>query len=681
MRAANAYADGPRRAVEVLELTLLLIARHEAGGPVSDLDAAAGNTRHVLGSPMDETEDEVRLRSALGVVLRHRYAAAGAGSDLDEAIGLAREVLDATRPDHHARASRLSDLAEALLLRFGRDGERADLDEAVEAARAAASLRSGVEHPVLVSRWAAALLLRFEALGDPGDLDAAITARRIAVETTPAGHPARAERVNALGLALRRRGERFSSAPDLAEADSLLAAPPPVPDLPGPAPTSAVPSPPDPAGPIPTSAVPSPPEPARPIPTSTVPHPPEPARPIPTSGVPGFAEAEADNYPGIDADSDPVESAERVLAAAAPGDPDAAWRALEVLETGRSARLDRALGRPGARTPLRDLLGEAAAGTVVTFAVGRNRSHALLLTPAGITAVELPGLSHDILTMRATAFRTGLRIAATAVVREDAQQAISGTLAWLWQTVARPVLDALGHPARPGADPESLPRVWWAPGGLLGTMPLHAAGLGADTVPDRVVSSYTPTISALRYARRPAAPATGQRPLVVAPSSYLPPPALVTDAVSAPPTAAFVEQLPGHSIVHFACRGWTDPEDPSRSGLLLPGDAGARFPVAGLLPARMESVRLAYLAAGQTAVTRSDEAVHVASALQLAGCRHVVGTLWEVDDDDVVADDFYAVLDRDPARSAVALHRAVRRARDRSPGLPWLWATYTHTGA
>ncbi|HLY35926.1 MAG TPA: hypothetical protein VKU35_04355, partial [Candidatus Limnocylindria bacterium] len=123
--AANAYADGTFRALQILELTLCLTAHYEAGGPPSLLDAAVGNTRHALGLGTEEIEDGIRLRSALGVALRLRHERGGAVADLDEALDLARAVLAETRPDHHARGPRLSDLAEVLLLRFRREGARA----------------------------------------------------------------------------------------------------------------------------------------------------------------------------------------------------------------------------------------------------------------------------------------------------------------------------------------------------------------------------------------------------------------------------------------------------------------------------------------------------------------------------------------------------------------------------
>src|SRR5207302_4563723 len=92
----------------------------------------------------------------------------------------------------------------------------------------------------------------------------------------------------------------------------------------------------------------------------------------------------------------------------------------------------------------------------------------------------------------------------------ELERAITNTLAWLWAIVAEPVLTALGHTRTPDAD-QPWPRLWWSPTGPLTLLPLHAAGhhdtgtghddLGAQSVLDRVISSYAPTLRALSQAR------------------------------------------------------------------------------------------------------------------------------------------------------------------------------------
>jgi CHAT domain-containing protein len=270
--------------------------------------------------------------------------------------------------------------------------------------------------------------------------------------------------------------------------------------------------------------------------------------------------------------------------------------------------------------------------------------------------------------------------------------------------------------------------VWWAPGGLLGLLPLHAAGRHdlrhrGQTVIDRVVSSYTPTIRALHHARRQAAiaAATGpDRSLIVAmpttpdlPASSLPfaahEAALLADRLPAPvmlsepvPGQAFdtvptrdtvLKHLPDCTIAHFACHATHDPADPSRSRLLLHDHATAPLTVASLAPLRLQRAHLAYLSACSTAFHGTallDESIHLASAFQLAGFPHVIATLWQIPDPiaPTVADAFYTRLRSgsdtttlDPTRAAHALHDATRTLRAQRPDRPSLWAAYVHAGA
>ena len=83
-----------------------------------------------------------------------------------------------------------------------------------------------------------------------------------------------------------------------------------------------------------------------------------------------------------------------------------------------------------------------------------------------------------------------------------------------------------------------------------------------------------------------------------------------------------------------------------------------------------------------------DEAIHIASAFQLAGFRHVIGTLWEINDGAAleIARRFYGGLSSpgctfDADLAADALHNAIRAQRDRLPITPYLWAAHAHVGA
>jgi CHAT domain len=273
--------------------------------------------------------------------------------------------------------------------------------------------------------------------------------------------------------------------------------------------------------------------------------------------------------------------------------------------------------------------------------------------------------------------------------------------------------------------------VWWAPGGLLGLLPLHAADHHTRTpdpahrtVLDRVISSYTPTIGALTHARRRMAiPGPADRSLIVAMpttpglprhgrldnvpaeaamlTTRLPGPVVLTEP---DPTTTFAEpgqvptkanvlaHLPGCAIAHFACHGSSDPTDPSRSVLLLHDHGEDPLTVAALAPIALDHARLAYLSACSTALTAHtdllDEAIHLASAFQLAGFPHVIGTLWPINDAAAVtiADAFYTALATgddalDTTRAARALHHAIRTVHDAFPVTPSLWAAHIHVGA
>ncbi|MFD5952099.1 CHAT domain-containing protein [Streptomyces collinus] len=364
------------------------------------------------------------------------------------------------------------------------------------------------------------------------------------------------------------------------------------------------------------------------------------------------------------------------------------------------------------------LFAAAEAGPIVVFNCDETRCDALLVTSGGVRHLPLPGLTHAELTSQADLFHHTLAVVADPETdwraQREAQRTLSGILGWLWDVAAEPALLALGIGPGSGRGSEP-PRVWWSPGGLLGSLPLHAAGHHAEsagggdrTVLDRVVSSYTPTIRALRHARRPqpagggpgrslivAMPATpGAPPLsgaleeAAAVAAVLPDPNVVTGTAT---REAVLAGLIDARVIHLACHAVTDAVDPSRSRLLLWDHETKALNVAGVASVTLERAELAYLSACRTTYTAApdllDEAIHLTSAFQLAGFRHVVGTLWEVDDviSATVAKGFYASLSDAEglhcARSAAALRTSVLALRDEFPGTPSLWAGYLHAGA
>ena len=78
--------------------------------------------------------------------------------------------------------------------------------------------------------------------------------------------------------------------------------------------------------------------------------------------------------------------------------------------------------------------------------------------------------------------------------------------------------------------------------------------------------------------------------------------------------------------------------------------------------------------------------MHLAAAMQLLGCRHVIATLWSIYDSPApeIADAVYATLNSsatpDASHTAHALHHAIAALRARHPTDPLAWAPYLHTG-
>ena len=156
---------------------------------------------------------------------------------------------------------------------------------------------------------------------------------------------------------------------------------------------------------------------------------------------------------------------------------------------------------------LRDLLPAAERGPVVIVNVSRWRCDALIVRRDGVTPHELPGLTLDEAVARADAYLSALSSAEAADLRRLAAQEaqagetprdvarrrlaasrdleeahrqvdemLAGLQGWMWDTIAEPVLDALGYTEAPAGDEAKWPRIWWCPTGPLTILPLHTAG-------------------------------------------------------------------------------------------------------------------------------------------------------------------------------------------------------------
>jgi hypothetical protein len=355
-------------------------------------------------------------------------------------------------------------------------------------------------------------------------------------------------------------------------------------------------------------------------------------------------------------------------------------------------------------------------GPVVIVNASRRGCHALIVDAGSkrVRVVTLPNLSLETAGVQANGMLQALANRAFPDWEKD-RHAMLDVLDWLWDAIAEPVLTVLGYTSTPKTG-SMWPRVWWCPTGRLTLLPIHAAGRNprlctstsdsTDCVLDRVISSYTPTLTALRRARQPTT-ADPVRQLTVGmpttpglPSLPAVPAELEILARHFPPGTAN-HQLAGsqathaevlaavvtHSWAHFACHAGQRHADPASSGFAL---SDATLTVTDLAAQPTQRRDLAFLSACQTAtggMRHLDEAIHLAAAMQFLGYQHVIATMWTIADQSApqVADTFYTTLTQssrpDPDLAAKALHQAIRSLRQTDPANPPLWAPYIHVGA
>ncbi|HUY48329.1 MAG TPA: CHAT domain-containing protein [Streptosporangiaceae bacterium] len=721
-------------------LALALSTRYERTGALADLDAAIAAAEQAVDATPAGRSDRATYLAGLGAALEKRFERTGDEHDLTRAVAALREAVDGTPADDPRRAAFLTNLANALRAgaatptspgrRWGGLRRRpTGLDEAVAAAQASADA-TPPGHPSWggrMSNLGRALEVRFEHTGRRADHRAAVTTYIRVTETDVAlpwvrlqtAHAAAelladtapgraADLIETAVRLLPQVAPRRLGRADRQEALRGLSA------LPHDAAALALTAPGVPASERAMRAL----------------------RLLEASRAVLLSQAleTRDDLSDLRR-SHPAEAARftelRDLLDREAGTGEERRQAAADL----TATLDRiraldgfaSFGRPPAAAELPSL---AASGPVVSLTVSRRRGDALVLTGQGVIAVPLPGLTPNALLEQAVTFQESLKVL-EVLARDEvidgaaslaAQNRLHEVLGWLWDAVTGPVLHTLGyHRTPPPGTP--WPQVWWIPGSLLTGLPLHAAGHHADppgaprTVMDRVVSATSPTLGALRYARQQAQQASSDQPralIVAMPTTpggskleFVPdevravrdllpdtvvltepdPAAIDLDPGTVPTRANVLAHLPGCAIAHFSCHGAADAADPSRGMLLLHDHATDPLNVASLAAVSLNQARLAYLSACSTAVTHSldliEEAVHLTSALQLAGFPHVIGTLWEISDSFApeLAESFYTHLALDTGRAAHALHAAVLAARDRYPAIPSRWAAYVHAGA
>lgn len=380
-----------------------------------------------------------------------------------------------------------------------------------------------------------------------------------------------------------------------------------------------------------------------------------------------------------------------------------------------------------------ELQDVAVHGHIVVFNVTKWRSDAIIVpkkSSIGVYSVPLPGLKYDELE-RFTPYVTGKEkiVSGPSSTKAARNEKMRELLRYLWRQAVVPVLDSLKINRKQPSSADTLPRIWWVMSGLMSIFPLHAAGENwgegsLENTASHVISSYIPTIKALKYARDKnvsnlseksqsfliaSMPETeGMRSLRVAgevsavkkcAASFQVDRVVARDT---PSKEQIMEELKSARIAHFICHGSLDINNPSDSCLLFKqeddGKAG-RLRVRDVAALSMEHAHIAYLSACSTAETAEktlvDETIHLASSFQLVGFPHVIGTTWEANNTvaEKIANNFYTILikqesvsPRDDRNVAYALHEAVKAYCGESKGRfkpvddIIAWAPFIHIG-
>jgi len=239
-----------------------------------------------------------------------------------------------------------------------------------------------------------------------------------------------------------------------------------------------------------------------------------------------------------------------------------------------------------------------------------------------------------------------------------------------------------------------------------------------DGVSKYVISSYTPTLSALISARsqgfnsrtlvsdlkvlvlaQPTTKGYNNLPMTAKEleliENLIPSPQLlrVADGPLARSNAnktvgEATIHLTATSILHLACHGHQDHADPLNSGFEL---EDGRLTVSRLISCHTPDAFLAFLSACESAsndLEIPDESLNLSAAMLYAGFRSVIGTMWSMNDNDgpEISRSIYQELFKDGKDQVldsnlvpIALDSAVSKLQKQGVH-PGRWATYIHIG-
>ncbi|KAG8862158.1 hypothetical protein FRB96_002188 [Tulasnella sp. 330] len=218
----------------------------------------------------------------------------------------------------------------------------------------------------------------------------------------------------------------------------------------------------------------------------------------------------------------------------------------------------------------------------------------------------------------------------------------------IWRIISEPIVLLLESTLK-------LPlgsRIWWMPTFDACSLPIHASGpylSGQTNLPDRFISSYTPSLSSLTRARTGCLPVqtTSKPRLLVAAQAKaegeteLP---NVNEEISVIlqqvenvtvlenegcTRDAVLAGLKDTECVHFACHGHQHRTEPFKSYFSLQ-ECNAPLTLLDIISNSLPNAELAVLSACHPAAddkTTPDEAIHLTAGMLLVEFRSVVGTM------------------------------------------------------
>ncbi|KAI9458456.1 CHAT domain-containing protein [Boletus coccyginus] len=719
----------PNRSLFVNNLAVRLSARYTQLGGMEDLDEAIVLDREALGLRPQDLDEAIALdREALGIRpqgnpdwsmsvnnlaagLSSRYNLLKRMEDLDEAIVLGRVALNLRPQGHPDRSMAVNNLAVFLFTRNMQLGRMEDLDEATALYREALNLRPK-GHPdrsASLNDLALSLSARCRRLGAMEDLDEAVVLGREALDLSPQGHSLRSYSLITLASHLSERFTYLRQVNDIEEAFSLYTQLAHLPQFVSTADFTA----------------------AREWirmahdfqhPTILLAY--ETSLQLLTrhlATLPSLPQ-HLDLFKNLTS-SLAVDAFSACLRERAPA------HAVELLEQGRGVfwtQLNRlrsplddltisslagktladefmqltllirnALKSPGADqherlchlnfemhrvvTKVRDLPGfsrfllpslfpdlqHAASGGPVIIVNASKYSCDAVIILLDRDPVHIP---LDITQEGVRDLSTELRTLIVRARRFDATRALAAFLRKLWDQIVSPIVDSLQmiHPSQS--------RIWWCPTAEFSALPFHAAGPFRKDSSD--LSSSATELK--RFIAIGQATADGGGKLVSVDAEL----DIIGQRVDGLATftrideeesriSRVVEELGKSNWVHLACHGLPNRKQPFESAFAL---RDGHFTIQRIIGCELKDPEFAYLSACHTTVgyeESPDEVIHLASAMQFAGFRSVIGTMWAVDDGETnkITSTFYRYMvdesgQLDHTRAAFALNKTMKFVDD-----------------